>query len=126
MKVLRNIKISNSENSVMLREDSIFEITHEEVGTTKQMASGKIVRDVVGYRPVLNIPVGYLSVEDVRKLKQIINSGEFATVEFPGLDGDASGSFIIAPPIYKGVIYGDNGVDVWIGMQLTCRAQEVN
>lgn len=122
---MRNITISSSTDSVVLATDMVYEIEYEEVSVQKVMASGKIVKDILGHRPILEIPVGLLKLEDVRKLKKIINSGEFLTINYPGIDGDQTGVFSVSQPTYKGVVYGENGVDYWIGMELKCKAQEV-
>lgn len=122
---MRNITISDGLSTVVLRNDLVYELEYEEVGTTKTMASGKRVKDIVGYRPVLNIPTGYVELGDLEKLKRLINSGKFLRVTYPGLGGDESRLFEISPPVFKSFKYGADGVSVWYGVTLICRAQEV-
>lgn len=122
---MRNITISDGISSVVLRSDLVFELEYEEVGTTKTMASGKRVKDIVGYRPVLNIPTGYVELNDLVRLKSLINSGKFLQVTYPGLGGGETRLFEIAPPVYKSFKYGEDGVSVWYAVTLRCTAQEV-
>ena len=122
---MRNIIISNGGESVVLRNDLVFEIEYVEVGKVKQMASGKLKKEVIGVRPVLNIPTGYVELKDLQRLKRMIASGAFLQIEYPGIDGDESGIFAIDPPVFKSFKYDENGVSVWYGVELKCRAQEV-
>ena len=125
MRPLRNIVISQGTNSVRLRNDLVFEIEYEEVGKIKTMASGKLKKEIIGFRPVLNIPAGYVNLRDLQRLKDMILSGQFLSVTYPGVHGDETGLFHIAPPVFKSFKYDENGVDVWYGVTLVCRAQEV-
>ena len=122
---MRNIIISDGVDAVELRNDLVFEIQHEELSKRKVMASGKIKKEVIGYRPVLNIPTGYVKLEDLQKLKRLIMSGGFLRVDYPGVDGDKFGYFDISAPKFKSFKYDNDGVSVWYGVSLTCRAQEV-
>ena len=125
MKPLRNIIISNGSTSVELKNDLVYELKYEEVSVKKTMASGKRVKDIVGYRPVLVIPSGYVELNDIVQLKNMINSGEFLRVTYPGVCGDETRLFEIAPPVFKSFKYGSDGVSVWYGVTLKCTAQEV-
>lgn len=122
---MRNIIISDGAESVALRNDLVFEIEHEEVGKIKQMASGKLKKEVIGIRPVLNIPSGYVELKDLQRLKRMIMSGKFLRIEYPGVDGKESGLFAVEPPVFKSFKYDENGVSVWYGVELKCKAQEV-
>ncbi len=121
---MRNIIISDGVNSVELLNDLIYEIEYQELNKKKTMASGKIKKEIVGYRPVLNIPTGYVKLDDLRVLKSMILSGGFLSVTYPGVDGDRTALFDIEPPVFKSFKYDDDGVTVWYGVTLTCRAQE--
>lgn len=122
---MRNIFISDGVNTVVLRNDLVYELKYEEVSVVKTMASGKRVKDIVGYRPVLNIPTGYLSLPDLTRLKNMINSGQFLKVTYPGVGGVESKYFDIAPPVFKSFKYDDDGVSIWYAVTLKCTAQEV-
>lgn len=122
---MRNIIISDGTYTVALQNDLVYEIEYEEVGTTKVMASGRMVKDVIGFRPVLIIPTGYVELSDVVTLKRMINSGKFLRVTYPGVGGDESRMFHISPPRFKSFRYSDDGVGIWYGVELHCQAQEV-
>ena len=122
---MRDIVISDGARAVRLRNDLVYQLEYEEVGKVKTMASGKLKKEIVGYRPVLVIPAGYVNLKDLKVLKAMITSGKFLTINYPGVGGDCSGVFHVAPPVFKSFKYDENGVDVWYGLTLTCRAQEV-
>lgn len=89
------------------------------------MASGKIVRDIIGWRRELTaswewVPAGLLS-----QLVPIVRSGEFVDIQYPDSTGeDMSGIFSIeigSQKIFKFV----QGVPMWYNVELTATAQEV-
>lgn len=89
------------------------------------MASGKIVRDVLGWRAEVRatwewVPAGLLS-----QLIPIARSGEFVPVQYPDANGeDATGVFSIDignQKIFKFV----EGDPMWYNVELTATAQEV-
>ena len=122
---MRNIIISDSVNSVELLNDLVYEIEYEELNKKKTMASGKTKKEIIGYKPVLTIPTGYLKIEDLRLLKCMILSGGFLSVTYPGVDGDRTALFDVEPPKFKSFKYDEDGVTVWYGVTLKCNAQEV-
>lgn len=122
---MRNITITDGQNTVTLRNDLIFELGYEEVGTKRTMASGKQVKDIIGYRAILTIPTGYLELADYVRLSGMIRSGKFLQITYPGVEGEKTGMFDIEPPTNKTFKYGDDGVTMWYAVTLTCTAQEV-
>lgn len=122
---MRNITITDGLNTVTLKNDLIYELDYEEVGTKYTMASGKQVKDITGYRAILTIPTGYLVLEDYIRLSEMLRSGKFLQISYPGVEGDKSGMFDIAPPTNKAFKYGDDGVSMWYAVTLICTAQEV-
>lgn len=122
---MRNIIISDGVNSVELLNDLIYEIEYKELNKKQTMASGKIKKEIIGYRPVLKIPTGYVKLEDLRVLKSMILSGQFLYVTYPGVDGDRTALFDIGMPKFKSFKYDDDGVTIWYGVELECSAQEV-
>lgn len=122
---MRNIIITDGIDTINLKTDLVFQLDYEAVGVTKTMASGKIVRDIVGYRPMLNIPTGYVEKADIIKLKNMINSGRFLSITYPSVDGDKTQTFLVEPPTFKSFKYDDDGISIWYGVTLRCTAQEV-
>lgn len=89
------------------------------------MASGKIVRDIIGWRTEISatwewVPAGLFS-----QLLPIARAGAFVEIQYPDSTGtDANGMFSITignQKIFKFV----NGVPMWYNVELTATAQEV-
>ena len=69
---MRRIVISDNVDTITLLRDLVVDVTPEPVEKEVDMASGRTVADVTGYKDVLNLPVGYLSLEDNSKLSMMI------------------------------------------------------
>lgn len=89
------------------------------------MASGKIVRDVIGWRTALTAEWEWVPAGLLAQLVPIARSGEFVTIQYPDSTGaDTSGVFSIEigeQKVFKFV----NGEPMWYNVQLTATAQEV-
>ncbi len=89
------------------------------------MASGKIVRDVIGWRTEVTATWEWVPAGLLAQLVPIVRSGEFIEMQYPDSNGeDASGMFAIeigSQKIFKFV----NGVPMWYNVELTATAQEV-
>ena len=120
------IVITDGTQTVVLKNKLIFTNTIEEVSTTATMAGGNIVKDIIGYRNVLNVPCGYLSSGDLLKLRNMIltNAG-FLTITYPTIKGMQSERFVVDMPVFKTFKYSDDGVEYWYGVTLTCRGEAV-
>lgn len=125
----RQIKITDGESTVVLLKDLVFTIAPKRIGTTAAMASGKTVLDIVGYKNELSIPTGWLSAEDLAKLRRMIISSPLLTVTYPSLDGDVTEDFIFDMPEFKVFKYGSkegvSGVYQWYGVTLNAVQQGV-
>lgn len=118
---LDNIVIGGIE---MPRTKSI-EIGGEYESKETTMASGKIVRDVIGWRTELTAEWEWVPAGLLAQLVPIARSGEFVTIQYPDSTGsDASGVFSIEigeQKVFKFV----NGAPMWYNVELTATAQEV-
>lgn len=118
---LDNIVIDGIE---MPRTKSI-EIGGEYESKETTMASGKIVRDVIGWRTELTAEWEWVPAGLLAQLVPIARSGEFVTIQYPDSTGeDASGVFSIdigEQKVFKFV----NGEPMWYNVELTATAQEV-
>ena len=89
------------------------------------MASGKIVRDVIGWRTELTAEWEWVPAGLLARLVPIARSGEFVTIQYPDSTGtDTSGVFSIEigeQKVFKFV----NGEPMWYNVHLTATAQEV-
>lgn len=89
------------------------------------MASGKIVRDVLGWRTELTATWEWMPAGLLTQLVPIARSGAFVSIQYPDSTGeDAQGSFSIEignQKIFKFV----SGEPMWYNVELTATAQEV-
>ena len=96
---------------------------YEAVETT--MASGKGVRDIIGWRPELTATWEWVPVGLLAQLVPLARSGGFVEITYPDSTGDTeTGNFTIeigAQKIFKFV----NGNPMWYNVELTATAQEV-
>lgn len=120
-----HIIITNGTDTLHLLPGIEFNITPVEVVETAVMASGREVRDYIGYRNVLEIPTGWLSAEDLAKLKWMILTSHVLTVTYPTPEGDAVGEFSMPIPAMRAFKYGSDG-SVWYGVTLTMSETEVH
>lgn len=123
---MRNIIITDGIDSITLLKDLKIEIGAAEISTSVTMASGRLVKDVVGYKNTLSIPVGYLSLDDMAKLRRMIvkNSG-YLQISYPSPNGDLTEWFIVDQPTYTTFKYNENGVAIWKGVTIKAISVEV-
>jgi hypothetical protein len=120
-----HIIITDGSDTLHLLPEIEFEIVPVEVSHTATMASGREVRDWIGYRNTLTIPTGWLSAEDLAKLKRMILASHMLTVTYPTPEGDAVGEFSMPLPAMRAFKYGPDG-SVWYGVTLTMSETEVH
>ncbi len=96
----------------------------QEVANTVTMASGKVVKDMIGFRPSITASWDYLPASILSSLAALLRSGGFFFVEYPSPTGDNDGTFEIQYPTMTVFQYKD-GVAVWHDVTLKMTAQEV-
>lgn len=102
-----------------------IEIGGEYESKETTMASGKIVRDVIGWRTALTAEWEWVPAGLLAQLVPIARSGQFVTIQYPDSTGDdTSGVFSIEIGEQKVFKFVD-GVPMWYNVQLTATAQEV-
>lgn len=118
--------VTDGEDTVELPSQIEYPLSGEEVSRKAQMASGKIVKDVTGYRDVLEISVGYLGVETMALLRNMIrrNYG-FLSITYPTPSGAATNNFVVEDPKGKVIKYDDTGHAVWLDVTLKAMTDEV-
>ncbi len=123
---MRRIIITDNVDTVTLLRDLKIDVTPKEISKTATMASGRDVKDVTGYKPELSIPVGYLSLDDMAKLKTMIerNFG-LLTISYPSPERDIVAQFMVDSPTYTTFDYDENGVAIWKGVTIKATAVEV-
>lgn len=121
------IKISSANRTVTIEMPRIKDISvgAVEVANTVTMASGKVVKDMIGYRATVEAVWDYVPASKLTALAALLRSGGFFFVEYPAPTGDASGMFEIEYPSMTVFAY-KNGVAVWHDVKLKMTAQEVS
>lgn len=120
------IKIYNYEKTHSITMPRIKDITvgAEEESKKTTMASAKIVKDVIGYRPTVSASWDYVPAETIKELITLIRKGTFLWVEYPSPTGDSCGYFDIEYPNCNVFCY-KNGIALWHNVSLEMTAQEV-
>ena len=121
------IRISAADRSVSVEMPRIKDISvgATEVANTVTMASGKVVKDMIGYRANIQATWDYVPVTTLTALATLLRSGGFFYVEYPAPTGDESGMFEIEYPSMSIFAY-KNGVAVWHDVKLKMTGQEVS
>jgi len=121
------IRIASADRSMSIEMPRVKDITvgATEVANTVTMASGKVVKDMIGYRTTLQATWDFVPVDTLTALAVLLRSGGFFYVEYPAPTGDASGMFEIEYPTMTIFAY-KNGTAVWHDVKLKMTAQEVS
>lgn len=115
---------SDMTESITMPQVKKISVGAKEVSKTVTMASGKIVKDMIGYRATLSAEWDWLPADTISALAVLLRSGGFFMVEYPSPAGDTSGLFEVDYPTMS--IFGfKNGTAVWHDVKLTMTAQEV-
>lgn len=119
------ITISNGVTTVtMPRTKKVSDAGSPEYKEVK-MAGGKIVRELIGFRPGFKYEWDYVPAADIAALATMLRTGGFFTVGYFDVDGtDGSGTFSVSYPSVE-VFRFRNGVAVWHNCSLTIMSQEV-
>lgn len=110
--------------SITLPRVRDIEVGAEEESKTVTMASGKTVKDILGYRANITAVWDWVPADLVTQLLRLLKSGAFLWVEYPAPDGSGAGFFSIEYPTLSVFCYHD-GIPVWHDMTLSMTAKEV-
>lgn len=121
------IRISSADLLTVIEMPRVkdIKIGAEEVANTVTMASGKVVKDMIGYRTTIQAEWDYVPAATLTALAVLLRQGGFFFVEYPAPTGDASGMFEVEYPSME-VFQFKNGVAVWHDVELRMTAQEVS
>lgn len=124
--LVRSIIFTDGVETVTLLRDIEFELRPSEISKSATMASGRLVKDIVGYKDVLEIPVGYLSLTDMAKLRDMIKRNKgLLEISYPTPNGDRVAQFLVEQPAYTPFDYDEDGVSVWKGVTIYATSVEV-
>lgn len=120
------ITIYNSDlsQSLVLPRVKAVQVGAKEVANTVQMASGKVVKDLLGYRATIIASWDWLPASSIVTLVTLLRYSPFLFVEYPSPSGDASGWFEVEYPTMS-VFAFKGATAVWHDVKLTMSAQEV-
>ncbi|MBQ3636797.1 MAG: hypothetical protein II953_00405 [Clostridia bacterium] len=116
---MRNIVLSDGADTVTLLSDLEFVWRPKLIGERAVMASGRTVADVTGIKHTAEIPVGWLSPEDLSKLVRMIAKNAALTVSYPTAAGDRHDVCFVGMPEFRAFRYGADGVSQWYGVTLS-------
>ena len=103
-------------------------ITYNEkpIAYETEMASGKIVQDIMGYRPTFTVTFNYIPADTLKELMSLLRYGGFFTVLYPSPLGEEKlGTFKITEDAGQKVFKFVNGQPMWYGMTLNFTSQVV-
>lgn len=102
-----------------------LEVGGEPLVNEVMMASGLLVSDVLGWRPMLYASWEWMPADTMQKIVNIARAGQYVSIQYPDSTGeDKEGSFKISigsQRIFKFV----NGAPMWYNVELTATSQGV-
>lgn len=110
--------------SVAMPRVKDIQVGAKEVANTVKMASGKVVKDMIGHRTTIQASWDYVPAATLTALAVLLRNGGFFYVEYPSPTGDENGVFEIEYPTMA-VFQFKDGEAVWHNVQLKMTAQEV-
>lgn len=110
--------------SIVMPRVKDVQVGAKEVANTITMASGKVVKDVLGYRPTITVSWDYVPAATIVALLSLMKANPFLYVEYPSPTGDANGTFEVDYPTMS-VFQYKNGTAVWHDVKLTMSGQGV-
>mgnify|MGYP006978504300 CR=1 FL=1 len=122
---ISNITIYNQTEKIEMPKVR-YTLTQEEESEESTMMSGRIVKDILGYRPVIEAEWEWVPAQTIAKLAAWIRSGKFLEVEYQDLDGTTKKEpFKFSQPEPEVFTYQKDGTAVWQNVKLKMTAQEV-
>lgn len=121
---MNQIIIAKGTSSVTMPR--IRDITYggEVVAVEATMASGKKVRDIIGFRPNVRAKWDWVPAETIKALNALLRQGGFFQVTYPTPDGEKTESMTVGFPTMDVFAYR-GGAPMWHNITLTMEAQEV-
>ena len=120
-----NLKIQANGTNIILPK-CYYSVGSKKVVKEVEMASGKLVQDIIGSRTILKCDFEYIPAVDLANLVKIIRSCRYADVEYQDVDGAIKiEKFKISEPepqVFKFV----NGIAIWTNVSLKMEGQEVS
>ena len=124
---LDNIRIFKKNNADYIDLPRTRKLTYleEPIAYETEMASGKLVQDIMGVRPILTAQFEYMPTDVLQEVLTLLREGGFFTVAYPSPTGDQVGVFKIKEDAGQKIFKFVNGQPMWYGMTLTFTSQAV-
>lgn len=121
---LEKLKISKNGTTIEMPRVRIT-VGGEEVSNEITMASGKMVKEMIGHRIVVKGEWDWLPAQTITNLHRLLRQGGYFKVDYPDpVIGDSSGMFSISYPETK--VFKFYGTEPrWHAVSLIMKAQEV-
>lgn len=120
-----NLKIQANGINITLPK-CYYSVGSKKVVKEVEMASGKLVQDIIGSRTILKCNFEYIPAVDLANLVKIIRSCQYLEVEYQDVDGTIkTEKFKVSDPepqVFKFV----NGIAIWTNVNLKMEGQEVS
>lgn len=111
--------------SITLPRTKQIKVGAKEESRKTIMVSGRIVKDVLGYRTAITASWDYVPAGIIARLTIMLRQNSFIWVEYPSPSGFAEGWFEAEYPTMSVFGYRD-GVAVWHDVTLNLTAKEVD
>lgn len=119
------LKIYDNDTAIEMPK-ARYSLSAEEVSTETTVMSGKIVKDILGYRTVLNVEWDWVPADMLSKIVKLIRTGKFREVEYQDIDGTLKKEYFkISQPEPEVFTFKEDGTAIWRRVKLTMTAQEV-
>jgi hypothetical protein len=122
---ISNITIYSGTESIVMPQVR-YTLSAEEESDETTMMSGRIVKDILGYRTVIDAEWDWVPASDLAKLISLIRSGSFLETEYQDVDGQTKKeNFKFSQPEPEVFTFQKDGTAVWHTVKLKMTAQEV-
>ena len=119
------LKIFDNDTAIEMPK-ARYSLSAEEVSTETTVMSGKIVKDILRYRTVLNVERDWAPADMLAKIVKLIRTGKFREVEYQDIDGTLKKEYFkISQPEPEVFTFKKDGTAIWRRVKLTMTAQEV-
>lgn len=122
---MASIIISDGTSTITMPRIRKVEVGGAEVAKEIKMASGKLIKEMIGFRTTVTAEWDWLPAETITALHTMLRQGGYFTVTYPDpATGSTTAKFSISYPTTK--IFKFNGTEPrWHEVSLTMTAQEV-
>ena len=123
---MEKLKIyTDSTNYIILPKTKDLTLGGEQIYTEVTMVSGRRVRYIQGYRPILKASWDYVPSDLLSKLCELLRKGGFFKVAYPDQNGkDTEDYFSIDYPSTE-VFSFKNGIPIWHNVSLNMKGQSI-